>query len=407
MRDLEIYIHIPFCAKKCSYCDFLSEPSDTQTMKRYVKALKEEIKLNKNRMEDYEVSSVFIGGGTPSILDEELIKEIICTLQENTTIKKNAEITIECNPGTVNKKRLKAYKEYGINRLSFGLQSADNDELKMLGRIHTYEQFLQSYELARECGFHNINIDIMSAIPKQTIKSYKETLKKVIDLNPEHISAYSLIVEDGTLMKEMAEENPDILPDEDIEREMYYLTKEMLEKAGYHRYEISNYAKEGLECRHNSGYWKRTEYLGFGVGAASLYKNYRITNTSDINEYMNRLEAVSDWELHYILGSKNELIDISEYDESKEDSIEILSTNDEMSEFMFLGLRMTQGISKKEFQSIFGAAIYEIFGKQIAKLIEQKLLEEDEEMIKLTEKGIDISNHVMSEFIFDRASVNF
>ncbi len=373
MRDLEIYIHIPFCARKCVYCDFLSAPSDKATMERYVDALKKEIKLNKDKMAGYKISTVFIGGGTPSILDAALICDILDTLRENASISDTAEITIECNPGTVDRKKLLAYKSCGINRISFGLQSADDTELKMLGRIHTYEQFLESYRLARECGFDNINIDLMSALPSQTLDSYADTLDKVIKLSPEHISAYSLIVEEDTEMMNIVRHNPNILPDEDAEREMYYLTGEKLKAAGYDRYEISNYSKPGFECKHNIGYWKRVEYLGFGIGAASLYRHCRMTNTSEICDYLEGFSC----------------------------EVEHLSGEDEMSEFMFLGLRMIEGVSEREFKSYFGIDINEIFGVKIDKLIEQKLLEKSDDRIYLTSKGIDISNYVMSEFLLD------
>lgn len=398
MNNLEIYIHIPFCVKKCDYCDFLSAPSDEKTMRAYVDALKQEIKLHKAKMEEYLVDTVFIGGGTPSILDAEWIEEILNTLKDNCHLKKEAEITIECNPGTVTEEKLLRYKDAGINRLSFGLQSASDEELKLIGRIHTYEEFLDSFQLARKCGFDNINIDLMSALPGQTIDSYKETLRKVLALKPEHISAYSLIVEEGTALKQRVEnalsEGKNILPNEDDERAMYHLTKTLLEEAGYRRYEISNYAKEGYECRHNIGYWKRKEYLGFGIGAASLYREERYSNIRDINLYMKELEEFSKKEI----SASNEM---SGYVfDNIEENKQIISREEQMEEFMFLGLRMIEGVSVKLFEEMFGKKYDEVYGKTSEKLISQGLLEQKGDYVRLTERGIDISNYVMSEFLF-------
>jgi oxygen-independent coproporphyrinogen-3 oxidase len=389
MNKLGIYIHIPFCVKKCDYCDFLSAPSDSKTMKSYVRALINEIKLNKEKMNEYLVDSVFIGGGTPSILDENLILEIMNTLKMNCHMETDAEITIECNPETVTKEKLLTYMKAGINRISFGLQSANDKELKSIGRIHTYAQFVESYKLARECGFKNINIDLMSALPKQNTADYLETLQKVKALKPEHISAYSLIVEDGTKLKkrvEQAEKNGyKILPEEKEERNMYYATQSELKKEGYNRYEISNYAKSGFECRHNIGYWQRKEYLGFGIGAASLYKEERYNNKSDINFYIKQL-----------LKTDNSEDTIKEIEESRQK----LSEEEQMEEFMFLGLRMMKGISVKTFYEKFDKSYEDVYGKVSDKLLAQGLLEKEKDCIYLTERGIDISNYVMSEFLF-------
>lgn len=395
MKKLELYIHIPFCVKKCDYCDFLSAPSDDKTKKLYVDALIREIELSRKQMEKYIIDTVFIGGGTPSILDDEMLSEIMKALKANCHMEEDAEITIECNPGTVTEENLLAYKESGINRISFGLQSANDSELKSIGRIHNYAQFLESYRLARKCGFQNINIDLMSALPGQTEKSYKDTLEKIIGLNPEHISAYSLIVEEGTELKKkvdsaMAKGNY-ILPKEDEERRMYYMTKTMLERAGYSRYEISNYAKNGYKCRHNEGYWKRKEYLGFGIGAASLYKEERYNNIAKIDFYIEEmLENSSDTDGRL---QENVL-------ESIRENHQKLSKQEQMEEFMFLGLRMTEGISIEEFEKQFDVSLKEIYGAQTDKLISQRLMKEEDGNLFLTERGIDISNYVMAEFMF-------
>ena len=385
-KKIEIYIHIPFCVKKCAYCDFLSCPADDKTNDRYVQALCREIEWSKDCLKEYLVDTVFIGGGTPSILEEKYIGQILDTLRSTARISDDAEITIECNPGTLTMEKLEAYKDADINRISLGLQSANDEELKTIGRIHNFEEFKKSFNLARLAGFNNINVDIMSALPGQTLNSYKETLARVITLNPEHISAYSLIVEDETPLKDRVENGEVALPSEDEEREMYYYTKEFLEKTGYKRYEISNYAKDGYECRHNIGYWKRVEYLGFGIGAASLFKGERFSNTSDINRYMHVLE-------------KEDVMNADEVWKALNENIETLTQKDEMEEFMFLGLRMTDGVSKSDFKKIFNCDIEAVYGNVIEKLANQNLIKEAGDLITLTDKGIDISNIVLANFL--------
>ena len=385
-KKIEIYIHIPFCVKKCAYCDFLSCPADDETKDRYVQALCREIEWSKDCLKEYLVDTVFIGGGTPSILEEKYITQILDTLRSAARISDDSEITIECNPGTLTMEKLEAYKDVGINRISLGLQSANDEELKTIGRIHNFEEFKKSFNLARLAGFNNINVDIMSALPGQTLESYKETLAKVITLNPDHISAYSLIVEDETPLKDRVENGEVALPSEDEEREMYYYTKEFLEKTGYKRYEISNYAKDGYECRHNIGYWKRVEYLGFGIGAASLFKGERFSNTSDINRYMHVLE-------------KEDVMNADEVWKALNENIETLTQKDEMEEFMFLGLRMTDGVSKSDFKKIFNCDIEAVYGNVIEKLANQNLIKEAGDLITLTDKGIDISNIVLANFL--------
>lgn len=395
MNKLGIYIHIPFCIKKCDYCDFLSAPTDAYTRQFYIRMLKKEIELSKNKMAGYVVDTVFIGGGTPSIIEGKDIADILGTLKCNCKISDDVEITIECNPGTVTAEKLQYYKNSGINRLSIGLQSANDNELKSIGRIHNYEQFLQSYHLARETGFNNINIDIMSALPGQSEISYKETLEKVISLNPEHISAYSLIVEKGTRLHRRVEgakaKGVNILPDEDVERKMYYMTKTVLQKGGYCQYEISNYSKRGFECRHNVGYWKRKDYLGFGIGAASLYKEERYNNISDLEKYISKVYSRNTDES---IISANKILNEIEENQQK------LTVQEQMEEFMFLGLRMIEGVSTEDFERKFSVGYDDVYGEITAKLVEQRLLIRDNNMIKLTQRGIDVSNHVMAEFLF-------
>lgn len=381
-----IYIHIPFCISKCIYCDFCSAPADDAVKERYVEALCLEIKAAGAQAaengDERRISTIFFGGGTPSILPPRLFVRIMGAVRNAFIVAQDAEITVECNPGTLTDEKLETYRRMGVNRLSIGLQSPDNAELSALGRIHTYEQFEESYHAARRAGFDNINIDIMSAIPHQTVAGYEKNLKKIIELAPEHISAYSLIVEEGTPLYDMVERSGEtLLPSEDEDREMYALTKKILSDAGYLRYEISNYAKPGFECRHNMSYWERTDYLGFGVAAASLLKkstcypaSRRFTNTFDLTAYL-----------------KNPIGNHSEE--------QLLTQGDEMEEFMFLGLRMMQGISKEQFHMTFGRSFDEVYGDIAKKQQEQGLIKCDEDRLWLTDIGIDISNTVMAEYI--------
>ncbi len=383
-KKLELYIHIPFCVKKCEYCDFLSGPASAAERSRYVESLVQEIYDAGNEYtKEYEVSTIFIGGGTPSILEEEQIKTIGEAIKNSFTILEDAEVTMEINPGTVNFSKLRSIKEAGINRLSIGLQSTDDIELKMLGRIHTFQIFLETYKMAREVGFSNINIDLISAIPGQTLESWKKTLHTVASLNPEHISAYSLIIEEGTTFYEKYTEDgkkkqKDVvdLPDEETERQIYQITEMILQQFGYHRYEISNYAKNGFECRHNLGYWERKDYLGIGLGAASLIGNQRFSNTRNYQRYMER-ESVLEIQEH----------------------IEKLTLGDEMEEFIFLGLRKIKGISLSLFEKNFKRSIWEIYGEQLRKFQAEKLLVIDQDRMYLTQKGLDVCNAVFVEFL--------
>lgn len=381
-KELELYVHIPFCIQKCLYCDFLSMPVDETVRRHYVNQLIEEIEQKAGDYREYQITSVFLGGGTPSMLAGVQTAEIIEALQQNFSIEKNAEITIECNPGTLTRQKLSAYKNSGINRISIGLQSARNQELQQLGRIHTFEEFLHNYDLVRKTGFENVNIDIMSALPNQTVSDWEYTLKEVLNLRPEHISAYSLIIEEGTpFYRKYADDEtrreegdtPLFLPSEEQERTMYELTREMLLKKGYERYEISNYAKRGRECRHNIGYWTRKNYLGLGLGSASLVENVRFSNTSDLKEYL-----------------EGDFIRREE---------EVLERKAQMEEFAFLGLRMMKGIRRKNFLKAFGVEIEAVYGEVIKKMVRQGLLNQQEGNIFLTEEGISVSNYVMSEFL--------
>lgn len=369
---MEIYVHIPFCIKKCDYCDFLSGPSGPKEQADYVDALLEEINAAEEG-KGRSVSSVFIGGGTPSVLDERFIGEILNHIRRKFQIADHAEITIEVNPGTADRNKLQAYRTYGINRLSIGLQSPDDRELKILGRIHNYEQFLETYRSAREAGFDNINIDLMSAIPEQTYEDWEKNLRTVAELSPEHISAYSLIVEEGTPFWERELD----LPDEDTEYRMYEDTAAILGEYGFHQYEISNYAKKGLECRHNKGYWQRTDYLGLGLGASSLVDHVRFSNTDNMEEYLRN----------------------SAFPEKIRCDRETLTEADEMAEFMFLGLRMTEGVSVREFEEYFGKNMESIYGEVLKKHFALGMLKKKNDRIFLTRRGIHVSNGVMADFL--------
>lgn len=379
-RELELYIHIPFCVKKCAYCDFLSGPASDSKVEEYVRALVTEIGYYQEFSKKYEVSTVFFGGGTPSLLTGEQMQRIMDALRQSFSFRETVEITMEANPGTVTVEKLRAYQKAGINRLSFGLQSVNNEELKLLGRIHTYEEFLESYEAARNAGFQNINVDLISAIPKQTIRSWEQTLQTIIRLQPEHISAYSLIVEEGTPFAKLYGEGCEmehLLPTEEEERRMYERTEELLWEAGYHRYEISNYAKVGYECEHNLGYWERKEYLGLGLGASSLIEETRFSNTEVMEEYLQNVKNPQ------LLRKGQEGLDRQE----------------QMEEFVFLGLRKMKGIREERFADLFGEDIWNCYGDNLKRMIQKGLLEKEEGALRLTRKGIDISNYVFAEIL--------
>lgn len=376
-----MYIHIPFCVKKCNYCDFMSGPATESIKDAYVNALCKQLEAEADNFKAKKVRTIFFGGGTPTTLSISKTDRILDSIHKNYHMELDMEVTTEANPGTLNEEKLKAYQKMGFNRLSIGLQSANNAELNVLGRIHTYEDFCKEYDLARECGFLNINVDLMSAIPDQTEESYYETLSKVVRLSPEHISAYSLILEEGTPLNEMYEAGKldNRLVDEDADRRMYHKTREILELYGYSRYEISNYAKKGYECKHNLAYWERGNYAGFGVGAASLIDNKRYRIVSNIKDY--------------IANSKNATL--------IQEEIQNLTKKDCMEEFMFLGLRKMQGVSESEFANIFSTDIYQVYGDVIKKNVSAGLLNCSENRIFLTERGIDVSNTVMAEFLLD------
>ena len=377
MENFGIYIHIPFCKKKCKYCDFISFSCYAEKENEYVDSLLKEIE-NYESIEK-EVSTIYIGGGTPSIIDSKNIIKILEKIRLKFNVKSDAEITIEINPGTITKEKLKDYKSAGINRLSIGLQSTNNDILNLIGRIHTYEEFEKNYNLAKEVGFTNINVDLMLALPNQSMDILIDSLLKVINLNPNHISLYSLILEEGTELEKMIESGEYKLCDEDLERKMYHKTKSVLEKNGYVHYEISNFAKKGYESKHNISCWNQEEYIGFGLAAHSYYNKKRFSNIESIEEYISNINK-------------------GEYDKN----IVVHESQDkpsEMREFMMIGLRKIDGVKISDFERKFRINPLFYFRFEISKLTDEDLIEVDLDFIKLTKKGLDLANLVFEEFV--------
>ena len=387
-KNMGLYIHIPFCKRKCKYCDFISYSNREHLIDRYIECLKYEIRdIGISNLHDYKkglddlinLKTIYIGGGTPSVIDSKYIKEILSEIKQNFKISSDVETTIEVNPGTVNETKLQDYKDAGINRLSIGLQSTNDNTLERIGRIHTYEEFLNTYNLARKIGFRNINVDLMLALPEQNMEELTDGLEKVIELKPEHISIYSLILEEGTTLYKEIEEGKYVLPDDNMERKMYWKTKKMLENTGYIHYEISNFAKKGFESKHNLSCWNGEEYIGVGVAAHSYTNNVRYSNIGDIEEYINNFEngkAIDNFVFHE-----------KQTNESK------------MKDYMILGLRKIEGINIDIFKNKFLQNPLYLFRKELEQLINEKLLIVDGNYIKLTDKGLDLANLVWKEFV--------
>ena len=374
-KHIGIYIHIPFCKQKCYYCDFISYCNKDNLIEKYIQAVKKEIQLQEIIK---EIDTIYIGGGTPSYIEAKYIKEILEEIKTK-NISKEAEITIEVNPGTVTLEKLKEYKNCGINRLSIGLQSTQDNLLKTIGRIHNFEEFLETYKMARKVGFKNINVDLMLGLPSQKISDLKESLEKVLELKPEHISVYSLIVEENTPIASKIEKNELVLPEEETERNMYWYVKNTLELNGFHHYEISNFAKKGFESKHNLDCWNQQEYIGFGVAAHSYVDNVRYSNTENLEKYIKNID----------LGIP----------ENNRTIHEVQNENDKKKEYMLLGLRKIDGIKIGDFKNIFGENPIYLYRNELSKLSEEGLIEIDEDVIKLTNKGIDLANLVWEEFV--------
>lgn len=375
-NEIGIYIHIPFCVKKCIYCDFISYENRHELVEEYIYSLKQEI-INYKNCNKYTISTIYIGGGTPSFINSKYITQIIETIGKTFRVKEDAEITIEINPGTVTEKKLKDYKNCGINRVSIGLQSTDNKILKQIGRIHTYEQFLDTYNLVKKVGFKNINVDLMLALPNQTLTILEDSINKVIELKPEHISIYSLILEEGTPLYNLVESKKMHLLDDEIERQMYWLVKKKLEERGYNHYEISNFAKQGYESRHNTDCWRQKEYIGFGAAAHSYINGIRYSNTSNLHNYIRNVSNL----------------------QTIQTIQEIQNKEEQMKEYMILGLRKIEGVQISEFKNKFIQNPLYIFMHELDKLVKKGLIEIDENSIKLTSKGLDFANIVWEKFI--------
>ncbi|ABG84658.1 MULTISPECIES: radical SAM family heme chaperone HemW [Clostridium] len=376
MDKISLYIHIPFCAQKCLYCDFPSFARKDHLRKAYIEALNKEIINLREKHNNLEINTIFIGGGTPSVLES---NELECLLKEiaKLNMAKDIEYSMECNPGNLTEEKLEVMKKYGVNRISMGLQAKQDNLLKGLGRIHNYKTFKENFLLAKKVGFNNINVDLMFGLPNQRLNEWEETLREIISLEPAHISAYSLIIEEGTAFYNLYENDKLKLPTEEEERKMYHLAKKILEENGFNQYEISNYAKEGKECRHNLAYWNMDNWIGVGSAAASYINGKRIKNISSVEEYINS---------------------INEKGEAVEEIINN-SKNDNMEEFMFMGLRKINGIDENEFKKRFSMNINDVYGEILNKYIDEGLLIRDSGRIFLSEKGIEISNIIMADFL--------
>ncbi|WP_283625105.1 radical SAM family heme chaperone HemW [Clostridium butyricum] len=375
MKEMSLYIHIPFCKQKCLYCDFPSYAGKESLINEYIRALNEEIL---RKCSKYKIASIFVGGGTPSYLNEINLESLLKTINL-LDFKDEFEFTIECNPGTLNEEKLALMKNYNVNRISMGLQTTNDNILKEIGRIHSFEEFKKNYNQARKAGFENINVDLMFGLPNQNMKDWKVSLEDVMSLEPDHISAYSLIIEEGTCFYNLYNNDKLNIPNEEEERSMYLFTKGFLKDYGYNQYEISNYAKVNKECFHNKVYWKCNEYLGLGVSASSFVDEKRFKNTDDIKIYIEKI-------------NNNE--DVTE-------EIHVNNINDDMEEFMFMGLRMIEGINLKIFKKRFGKDVFDIYDEVIKNNIKKGLLVVDSEKLYLSEKGIELSNYVMSDFILN------
>ena len=376
MDKISLYIHIPFCAQKCLYCDFPSFARKDHLRKAYIEALNKEIINLREKHNNLEINTIFIGGGTPSVLES---NELECLLKEiaKLNMAKDIEYSMECNPGNLTEEKLEVMKKYGVNRISMGLQAKQDNLLKGLGRIHNYKTFKENFLLAKKVGFNNINVDLMFGLPNQRLNEWEETLREIISLEPAHISAYSLIIEEGTAFYNLYENDKLKLPTEEEERKMYHLAKKILEENGFNQYEISNYAKEGKECRHNLAYWNMDNWIGVGSAAASYINGKRIKNISSVEEYINS---------------------INEKGEAVEEIINN-SKNDNMEEFMFMGLRKINGIDENEFKNRFSMNINDVYGEILNKYIDEGLLIRESGRIFLSEKGIEISNIIMADFL--------
>lgn len=379
-NKLGIYLHIPFCVRKCRYCDFLSfSCSDSKVLSEYAQALMKEIEIKSQNWPYREVDSIYIGGGTPSLLSEWDMGKILDCLRENFNVIKDAEITVEANPATLSDDKLERYLRKGVNRLSIGVQSFDNNILGILGRIHNKNDAFYSFQRAKKAGFENINLDLMFGIPGQTMKMWKDTVRQCIFLRPTHISLYSLQIEEGTEMYRMIYEKGQLEPlPEATDREMYHAALKMMKTAGYEHYEISNGALPGYISRHNMKYWSYGEYLGLGAGASSFVDGSRFKNCDKMYDYINAIKS-----------------NVAPIDAG---SVENYTTREEMGIFVFTGLRKAEGISLLDFKKVFREDFFSVYDRSLLKRY-KGLLILDEDRLYLSERGMDISNSIMTEFV--------
>lgn len=400
-KELGIYVHIPFCKKRCSYCDFVSYAGKEDKIDQYFKALKNEIETY--NLKDYNVTTIYIGGGTPSFVDSKYIKEIIQKINKGAI-----ELTIEVNPGTITKQKIEEYKNCGINRLSIGLQSTNDNLLKEIGRIHTYDEFLNTYKLAKEAGFENINIDLMIGLPNQTIADLKHAINEIKKLEPKHVSVYSLIVEEGTKIEKQLSSGELQLPDDELERQMYWYVKDQLELLGYEHYEISNFAKKGYKSKHNWNCWEQKEYIGLGCAAHSYLNGVRYANTDNLEEYIKQFANIAGVE--NIGGVKNsekierpeeikDLKEIKNFNKCGRIIEEVQSLEDQKNEYMLLGLRKLEGVNISAFKAKYIENPLYKYRTQLEKLVKYNLIEINGNYIRLTNKGLDFANLVWEEFV--------
>lgn len=381
-KETGLYIHIPFCRQKCLYCDFPSFPGKEDYFPEYTQAVCKELEQKAEMLRGWRIKSVFVGGGTPTMLSADQLESILQTVFRCYDVDTEAEITTEANPGTLDLELCKRLKQMGFNRLSMGVQAWQDALLERLGRIHTRQQFVRNFANAREAGFDNINVDLMFALPEQTLGEWEETLHAITALQPEHISAYSLILEEGTPLYDLYENGVYHEMDEELDRAMYRTAVRILEEEGYHQYEISNFAKERKESRHNKLYWQDAWYPGFGLGAHSFWEGRRYHNSRDLEKYLRQMREGN----------------------ARAEDVEILSKQDQMAKFMFMGLRLTEGIAQTRFAERFGKEMDQVYGAQIQKLRQAGLLEETGGFLRLTERGVDVSNQVFLEFLPDTVS---
>lgn len=377
VKNIGLYIHIPFCERKCFYCDFLSFTNREDLVEKYIDYLKKELNLYKERLIDYEINTIFIGGGTPSHIEAKYIEKLLTYIYKNFNTARLEEVSIEVNPKGLNKEKAKAYKRAGINRISLGLQTLNDNHLKSIGRLHRKEDFIVSYEILKDLGFNNINVDLIFGLPGQTVEDVIYDVENICQLDIKHLSYYSLILEEGTLMHKLYEKGRLDLPDEEEERQMYYTIVESLGKEGFIHYEISNFAKENYQCIHNKYYWEIKPYIGIGMGSHSNFDGKRYWNSRRFDEYFAKLDQGQ----YPIIGQEK------------------IDKKMEMAEYCIMGIRLIKGINRTLFKERFKVDLEDIYGQVIDKNINRGLIKIDGEYLRLTRLGLDLANQVEMDFL--------